>query len=116
MKTGVSWIGELVTGLPYLQQRLTDAVLTPLGAMVGARSFGSNWYRLQDRNVDGDFYMDAYVTLSETIHNPVNGLDDFRLETMSINIVSAKHVEVAFTGLLLNNGEPITVDNLVITV
>ena len=60
--------------------------------------------------------MDAYMKLSDAIHNQVNGLDDFLLETMSISILSARHTEIQFTGQLLNNGEPITINNLVINV
>lgn len=114
MKTGTSHTGELISGLPYLRQRLFDGVITPKGSLVGARDYGSNWYKLQDRNVDGDFYMDSYVTLSDAINNPANGLDDFLLETMAIEIISDRKIDLSFSGQLLNNGEPVTINNIVI--
>ncbi len=114
MKAGTSHTGKAISGLVYLRQRLSDAVGTPKGSLVGAREYGSNWYKLQDRNVDGDFYMDSYITLSDAINNPANGLDDFLLETMAIEIISERQIELSFAGQLLSNGEPVTINNIVI--
>ena len=87
MKKGASHTGKNSSGLAYLKQRFKDVIETPRGSVVLAREFGSDFYQLQDRNVDDAFYMDAYIRLSDAINNPANGLDDFKLESMNVEPV-----------------------------
>lgn len=114
MKTGTSHTGQTLSGLAYLKQRIKDVIETPRGSLVGAREFGSDFYQLQDRNIDQGFYMSAYIKLADAINNPANGLDDFKLENMNIEVLSDRQFELSISGQLLNNGEPITLDNIVI--
>ena len=114
MKTGTSHQGARISGLAYLKQRIKDVIETPLGSLVGARDFGSEFYQLLDRKLDNKFYMSAYIKLAAAINNPANGLDDFKLENMNIQIVGERQFEISIYGQLLNNGEPITLDNIVI--
>lgn len=114
MKTGTSHSGKILSGLAYLKQRIKDVIETPRGSLVLSREFGSDFYQLQDRNVDEAFYMAAYVRLADAINNPVNGLDDFKLENMSIEAMGDRAFEISISGQLLNNGQPITIDNIVI--
>lgn len=114
MKTGTGHDGKSISGIAYLKQRFTDVLATPKGSLVGARNFGSTFYQLVDRNIDDGFYMQSYIALSEAINNPVNGLDDFRLENMQVNTIGTRQFEIFVSGQLLNNGEPITLDNIVI--
>ena len=114
MKTGTSREGKRISGLAYLRQRIKDVIETPKGSLVAEREFGSEFYQLQDKNIDQQFYMQAYVKLAEAINNPENGLDDFRLENMSIEVLDDRQFELSLSGQLLNNGEPIILDNIVI--
>ena len=114
MKTGMSYTGQLISGLAYLKQRIKDVIETPRGSLVGAREFGSYFYKLIDRNIDKRFYMSAYIMLADAVNNPVNGLDDFKLESMAIEVINDRHFILTLTGQLLNNGKPITLDNIVI--
>lgn len=114
MKTGTSRTGKSISGLAYLRQRIKDVLETPKGALVGRRDFGSEIHLLQDKNLDQNFYMLAYVKLSEAINNPVNGLEDFKLESIEIDVINDRQYELTLSGQLLNNGEPITLDNIVI--
>lgn len=114
MKTGASHTGPSISGLAYLKQRFKDVIETPRGSLVGARDFGSDFYQLQDKNVDKRFYMLAYIRLADAINNPANGLDDFKLESMQLSVHGEKSIELTITGQLLNNKEPITLDNIVI--
>ena len=115
MKSGMDkHTGKLITGLPYLRQRLEDAIGTPLGSLVGAREFGSRLYQLIDRNVDSGFYMDGYVRLAECVNSPVNGLDDFKLNEMRLQRISNSQIEIAISGDFLIDGEPIELDGIVL--
>ncbi len=114
MKTGTSRTGKLVSGLAYLRQRIKDVIETPKGSLVAEREFGSDFYLLQDQTIDKRFYMSAYVKLTEAINNPVNGLQDFKLENMTIDVLNDRQFELTLTGQLLNNGEPIILENIVI--
>ncbi len=114
MKTGTSYNGKSISGLAYLKQRIKDVIETPRGSLVSAREFGSDFYQLQDRNIDQKFYMAAYIRLAEAINNPVNGLDDFKLENMNVEVLGERNFELTISGQLLNNGQPITLDNIVI--
>lgn len=104
MKRGTSHSGQAISGLAYLRQRIKDIVETPRGSLVLAREFGSDFYQLQDRNIDDKFYMSAYIKLAEAINNPQNGLDDFKLEDMSIVVLNDRSFELSLSGQLLNNG------------
>jgi uncharacterized protein len=94
--------GRLISGVPYLWQRLSDVIATPVGSLVGRRDFGSRMFEMLDRNVDSGFYMDAFVRLAEAINNPANGLDDFRLSTMRVERPADHHVEIYLSGYLLD--------------
>lgn len=111
MKSGTDRItGRLITGVPYLWQRLSDVISTPVGALVGRREFGSRMFEVLDRNVDGDFFMDAFVRLAEAVNNKANGLDDFRLSTMRIEKPAANHIELILAGDLLDDGVRVSVE------
>ncbi|HHG4777643.1 TPA: hypothetical protein ACPWIL_006079 [Pseudomonas aeruginosa] len=102
--------GRLISGAPYLWQRLADVIATPIGSLVGRRAFGSRLFELLDRNVDSAFYMDAYVRLAEAINNKANGLDDFRLSTMRVDQPTPHHVEIFISGHLLDDGQLVPVE------
>lgn len=104
--------GRWITGKPYLRQRLADVINTPLGSLPGARQYGSQLYQLVDHNVGPDFYMSAYEYLADAINHPVNGLDDFQLQTMLIARIAPHHYEISITGTYLINGEPVTFDGI----
>ncbi|MFD2178525.1 hypothetical protein [Veronia pacifica] len=74
--------GKTLGGLAYLRQRFNDVINTPLGALVGARDFGSRLHELVDRNIDPGFEMQCYIRLAEAVASPANGLDDFILREM----------------------------------
>jgi phage baseplate assembly protein W len=102
--------GRLISGVPYLWQRLSDVISTPVGSLVGRREFGSRLFEMLDRNVDGSFYMDAYIRLAEAINNPANGLDDFTLATMRVDQPAQHHVEIYISGRLLVDGRALDVE------
>lgn len=102
--------GRLISGVPYLWQRLSDVIATPVGSLVGRRDFGSRMFEVLDRNVDSGFYMDAFVRLAEAINNPANGLDDFRLSTMRVERPAEHHVEIYLSGYLLDGDSATAVD------
>lgn len=102
--------GRLISGVPYLWQRLSDVIATPLGSLVGRRDFGSRLFEMLDRNVDSGFYMDTYIRLAEAINNKANGLDDFRLSTMRVDRPAPAQVEIYISGQLLVDGQALDVE------
>lgn len=113
MKSGMNAdTGEVLTGVPYLRQRLRDVINTPLGTVVGRRDFGSRLFEMVDHNVDSRFQMDGYVRLADAINNPANGLDDYRLTEMRLVRISSSHIEISLSGVYLPTGEPIELDGI----
>lgn len=108
--------GAVITGVDYLKQRLSDVINTPLGSLVARREFGSRMYELTDRNIDRRFYMDAYVRLSEAINKVENGLDDFKLDEMSVSPEGNGQVSIDLMGTYLSNGKPITIEGIMLDV
>lgn len=102
--------GRLIGGVPYLWQRLSDVIATPIGSLVGRRDFGSRMFEMLDRNVDSGFYMDTYIRLAEAVNNKANGLDDFRLSTMRVDRPAPNHVEIYISGQLLVDGQALDVE------
>lgn len=102
--------GRLISGVPYLWQRLSDVIATPIGSLVGRRDFGSRLFEMLDRNVDSGFYMDTYIRLAEAINNRANGLDDFRLSTMRVDRPAPAQVEIYISGQLLVDGKALDVE------
>ncbi|MBY7933454.1 hypothetical protein KW447_21070 [Vibrio fluvialis] len=115
MKQGTDALtGKTIGGLDYLRQRLTDAFNTPLGSLVGARQYGSRLHEVVDRNVDLNFEMLCYVRIAEAIANPHNGLEDFQLSEMEARPLGNGQVEIDLIGLLVYNGEPVTLEGIII--
>lgn len=117
MKTGTDReSGRVISGVPYLRQRLADVINTPLGSLVARREFGSRMYEMTDRNIDRRFYMDAYVRLTQAVNNPANGLDDFKLDEMTVSPTGDGRVEIGLTGTYLSNGKPVTIEGIIFDV
>ena len=113
MKSGMNkHTGEVLTGVAYLRQRLEDVINTPLGSVPGARGFGSRLFEMVDANIDSDFYMTAYEHLADAVSNPANGLEDFQLVEMVVDRESPHHYTFQLGGLMLVNGERITLDGI----
>ncbi|NRD72712.1 hypothetical protein HQQ94_05500 [Shewanella sp. VB17] len=117
MKTGTDReSGRLIGGVAYLRQRLADVINTPLGSLVARREFGSRMHEMTDRSIGRRFYMDAYVRLTEAVNNPVNGLDDFKLDEMTVSPAGDGRVEIGLSGTYLSNGKPITMEGIILDV
>ena len=113
MKTGMNaTTGESMTGIPYLRQRLSDVINTPLGSVVGRRDFGSELHQMVDHNVDSNFQMDVYIKLAAAINNPDNGLDDFSLTDMRMARISSSNIELSLSGVYLPTGKVIEMDGI----
>lgn len=111
MKSGTNKkTGAAMNGLSYLRQRLEDVINTPLGSLVGRRDFGSRLHELLDRNVNDEYQMNAYILLSESINNPANDLDDFKLNEMQIEKIEDAHYAITIRGSA--QGEPVKIEGI----
>ena len=113
MKKGTGALtGKTLGGIDYLRQRLTDALNTQLGSLVGARGYGSRLHEVVDRNINSSFEMQCYVRVAEAVANPVNGLEDFSLSEMISRSLGSGQVELDLTGSLTHNGKPVTLEGI----
>lgn len=104
--------GSKVAGLDSLRQRLGDCLSFPKGMLVGRRGYGADLMALLDRNMTPSFTMDVFVTISEAINNPDNGLTDFRLDSMEIAAAGDNWLELTVSGTWVPNEEEVTLEGV----
>lgn len=104
--------GKWLDGLDSLRQRLADCLSFPKGSLVGRRSYGADLVALLDRNMNPSFSMDAFMTISEAIAEPDNGVPDFVLDQVGISAAGENHLELVIQGTWLPNDEVITLEGV----
>ncbi|APU00413.1 baseplate assembly protein [Aeromonas phage 3] len=104
--------GEWLDGLDSLRQRLADCLSFPKGSLVGRRGYGTDLISLLDRNMSPSFTMDAFMSVSEAISEPDNGVSDFVLDQVGISSAGENHLELVIVGTWLPNDEEITMEGL----
>lgn len=80
--------GLLISGLPYLRQRIEDALTTPVGSQVLLRARGSSLLPLVDTPMNHRHIAQAMAAIAQTLNNPLAGLPDFSLSR--IRLLSSK--------------------------
>ncbi len=78
--------GMQLTGFASFQQRLADALVTRRGSLVGLRDYGSDIHLLLDKKHTASFTMKLFATVTSAINRPVNGLLDFKLQRLRLNV------------------------------
>lgn len=106
--------GQLIGGLDYLRQRITDALETQKGSLVIERQYGSRLHEVIDLNIDQNFEMECYVRIADAIANPKNGLDDFRLTDMTVTPQGGGKVSLDLFGTLRSDGQYIALEGIII--
>lgn len=104
--------GEWLDGIDSLRQRLADCLSFPKGSLVGRRAYGADLVALLDRNMSPSFTMDAFMTISEAIAEPDNGVSDFALDQVGISSAGENWLELAITGTWIPNEEEVTMEGL----
>lgn len=103
--------GKSLGGIAHLRQSIRDILTTPIGSRVMRRDYGSRLFQLVDAPMNRDTIMDLYAATAEAIRRwePRFGLT-------KVQIVAAQpgRVELDLTGDYLPDGQPITLDGIVI--
>ncbi|WP_298606933.1 hypothetical protein [uncultured Thiothrix sp.] len=95
--------GQRLTGIDYLTQRVSDALLTPKGSQVLLRARGSDLYPQMDKPINEATKLAWVAAIAAALADPLAGVPDFKLSSINIKAVSAG-LKVQLTGLW--NSEP----------
>lgn len=104
--------GLWLDGVDSLRQRLADCLSFPKGSLVGRRNYGADLVALLDRNMSPSFTMDAFMTISEAIAEPDNGVSDFVLDQVGISAAGENHLELVIMGTWIPNDEEVTLEGM----
>ncbi|ANZ52206.1 putative baseplate assembly protein W [Aeromonas phage Ahp2] len=104
--------GQWLDGIDSLRQRLADCLSFPKGSLVGRRNYGADLIAILDRTVSPSFTMDVFMTISEAIAEPDNGIPDFLLDQVGISSVGENHIELVIQGTWVPNDEEVTLEGL----
>jgi len=103
-KSGKSSEGQL-----HLQQRLTDVLTTPKNTRIMRRDYGCALFDLVDKTINESWLVQCYAAIADAIDLPVNGLPDFKLESIKPTEVTDAGALFDLTGIYLPTGERVTV-------
>ncbi len=102
--------GKPIDGLDYLRQRLTDVLSTPKGTRLMRREYGCGLFDLLDQAMTEGWLVQCYAAIAEAIADPVNGLQDFRVEQLAPAELSEGMGVFQLTGVYLPQMERLTLD------
>ncbi len=100
--------GGIIRGVPYLQQRLGDVLTTRISQRTARRPYGSRVPELVDAPLNQDTIIELYTAVNEAVEDPINGLEDFRLTSVSVEEVSSGQLSLHIEGEL--DGQSITTE------
>lgn len=103
--------GKALTGLDHLRQSIRDILGTPLGTRVMLRDYGSRLFELVDAPINRGTIVDLYVATIEALAKWEPRISVSRVFAES---VTAGKVTLTLEGVYLPNGQPITIDGIVI--
>lgn len=101
--------GKALDGLEHLRQRLTDVFTTPKASRIMNREYGCDLSELVDQNMTPAWMVQCYVAIANSVSNPMNGLQDFRLERIQPSAVEDAKGVFDVTGVYLPTGNRVTV-------
>ena len=73
--------GRTLSAWGQFVSRVTQVMTTPLGAREHRREFGSRVPETLARNMSDELLLTAQAHAIDAFYNPVNGLDDFSVES-----------------------------------
>lgn len=111
--------GKSLGGVQHLRQSLRDILTTPIGSRVMRRWYGSRIFSLVDAPMNRETITDIYAATAEALAavNPLTGARvEPRFELTQVKIAGAEpgRLELDLTGNYLPDGQPITLDGIVI--
>lgn len=103
--------GKALDGLAHLRQSIADILSTPLGSRVMRRDYGSRLFELVDAPMNRGTIAQLYAATVDalTIWEPRITVSSVRAES-----VKAGRVTLTVVATLVESGEPITLDGIVV--
>jgi phage baseplate assembly protein W len=103
--------GKAIDGLVHLRQSIRDILSTPLGSRVMRRNYGSRLFQLVDAPVNRGTLAEIYAA---TVDALVTWEPRIAVERVQVDAIKAGRVTLTLTATLVDSGEPITLDGLVV--
>ena len=104
--------GKHLSGLDHLKQSVWDILTTPIGSRVMRRDYGSRLFELIDAPANRETIADIYAATAEAIMKWEPRID---LKQVEITSMAAGSVELTLYGNYLPDGQPITLDGIVVS-
>lgn len=89
--------GKLISGIAYLRQRITDALMTPKYSQVLLRARGSTIPDLIDQPMNQGGNTSLIIAISSVLSDPLSGVPDFILSRVSLVDMGAMQGRLGFT-------------------
>lgn len=105
--------GKSLTGIEHLIQSVGDILSTPIGSRVMRRTYGSRLFQLVDSPVNHNTKIEFFAAAAEAIRKWEPRIKIEKIGISSVN--DSGQVIFDLQGVILENGEPITMEGLSIT-
>jgi hypothetical protein len=103
--------GTSLSGIDHLKQSIRDILLTPIGSRVMRRTYGSNLFFLLDNPMNRGTISKIYSAVVEALAKW-----EPRVKVTKVNVTDAApgSLELTIEGTYLPDGQPITIEGIVI--
>lgn len=102
--------GQSISGIEYLIQRFADVITTPKATRVMNRDYGCDLFKRIDGHMDQAWLVQCYADIAEAARNPINGLQDFLLESIKPKSMTESGLVFEIRGVYQPTGERTTLD------
>jgi phage baseplate assembly protein W len=104
--------GKPVDGIDHLRQSITDILTTPTGSRVMRRTYGSRLFELVDAPLDAGTRLEIFAATAEAL---IRWEPRLKVTKVSADTVISGKIELSIVGTYLPDGQPITMDGIIIT-
>lgn len=103
--------GKRIEGIAHLRQSISDILTTPVGSRVMRRDYGSRLFELTDSPSNSETVAEIYAATAEAI---ARWEPRFDLTLVRLVTAGPGSIELDLHGNYLPDGQPITLDGIVI--
>lgn len=99
--------GEVIEGLAWIRQAITDILTTPLGTRVGRRDYGSRLFELTDSPMNPAGLLALYAATIEALNKWLvdpSGNRLMRIDRVSATVAATGKTTIEIEGTLLADG------------
>lgn len=107
--------GRRIEGIAHLRQSVVTILTTPIGSRVLRRDFGSRLYELLDKNITQSLKMQMFAATVEALRKWEPRIEVKRVTVEPVPDEDIQHtVSLAIEGIYLPNGNPVTLDGVLL--